>query len=70
MEDIGHPEDEQYQEKLKRANPERKIIPMPTEVQDPQFKAKFEMAQLSIKIAAEQRKADAEMFQILAEAGR
>ena len=64
--DIGDIRDDKYEENLKVAKPTRKMGKIPDNLEDPQWKQKWEMAQLQIKVITEEKKADAELFQLLA----
>ena len=63
--DIGDVRDEGYEEDVMVAKPARKMGKISDDLSDPQWnKPKWELAQLQIKVVAEEKKADAELFQI------
>jgi hypothetical protein len=59
-------EGEGYAAQLEIARSDSKIIQMPTDINEDHFKERCYVAQLSIKVVAEQRKAEADLFNMLA----
>ena len=66
MHDIGHTEDEEYENNLEIAKSDAKLVQMPTKFDDPFFKERWNIAQLSVKVIAELRQAEAQLFDLLA----
>ena len=66
MHDIGHTEDEEYENNLEIAKSDAKLVPMPTKFDEPYFKERWNIAQLSNKVMAELEQAKAQMFDLLA----
>ena len=66
MHDIGSTEDEEYENNLEIAKSDAKVVQMPTKLDEPLFKERCYIAQLSIKVVAELRQAEAQLFALLA----
>ena len=66
MHDIGHTENEEYEINLGIAKSDAKLVQMPTKFDEPYFKERWNMAQLSVKVVAELEQAKAQMFDLLA----
>ena len=66
MHDIGSTEDEEYENNLEIAKSDAKVVQMPTKLDEPLFKERCYIAQLSIKVVAELRQAEAQLFTLLA----
>ena len=56
MHDIGMTEEEGYNVQLQIARSDSKAIPMPADTKEDHFKERCYVAQLSIKVVAEQRR--------------
>ena len=66
MHDIGSTEDEEYENNLEIAKSDAKVVQMPTKLDEPLFKERCYIAQLNIKVVAELRQAEAQLFTLLA----
>ena len=66
MHDIGHTEDEEYEKNLEVARSDAKLIKMPTNFDEPFFKERWNLAQLSVKVVSELEQAKAQLFALLA----
>ena len=66
MHDIGHTEDEEYAINLGITNSDAKLVQMPTKFDEPYFKERWNIAQLSVKVVTELEQAKAQMFDLLA----
>ena len=66
MHDIGHTEDEEYEINLGIAKSDAKLVPMPTKFDEPYFKERWNIAQLSVKVVADLEQAKAQLFDLLA----
>ena len=64
---VGPTEEEGYEDQLKIAKSDSKVIPMPTKLDEPHFKEKSFLSQLSIKVRSELRKGEADLFDLLAD---
>ena len=53
MHAVGPTEEEGYEDQLKIAKSDAKVIPMPIRLDEPHFKEKSLLSQLSIKVVAE-----------------
>ena len=67
MHEIGMTDEEGYESQLLIAKSAAAVIPTPTDIQEPHFKERRLMSQLSIKAAADLRKVETELFDYLAD---
>ena len=67
MHEIGATDEENYSEQLKVAMSNAEIIPMPSDLQAPHFKETRLASQQSIKVVADLKKTETELFDYLAE---
>jgi hypothetical protein len=67
MHEIGATDEDNYDEQLKKAMSIVDVIPMPTDIQTPNFKELCLVSQQSIKTVADLRKTETELFDHLAE---
>lgn len=67
MHEIGTTDEENYSDQLKVAKSDAAIIPMPSDLQAPHFKEMCLVSQQSIKVVADLRKTETELFDYLAE---
>ena len=66
MHDIGHTEDDEYENNLEIAKSDAKLVQMPTTFNEPYFKERWNIAQLSVKVVAELKQAEKQLFDMLA----
>lgn len=66
MHEIGTTDEENYSDQLKVAKSDAAIIPMPSDLQAPHFKEMCLVSQQSIKVVADLRKTETELFDYLA----
>ena len=57
---------EEYEKNLEIAKSDAKLVQMPTKFDEPFFKERWNIAQLSVKVIAELRQAEAQLFDLLA----
>ena len=67
MHEIGMTDEEGYEDQLQIAKSTAVVIPMPTDLQEPHFKERCLVSQLSIKVVADLRKVETELFDYLAD---
>ena len=67
MHEIGMTDEEGYDDQLQIAKSTAVVIPMPTDLQEPHFKERCLVSQLSIKVVADLRKVETELFDYLAD---
>ena len=67
MHEIGMTDEEGYEDQLQIAKSAAVVIPTPTDIQEPHFKERCLISQLSIKVVADLRKVETELFDYLAD---
>ena len=67
MHEIGMTDEEGYESQLLIAKSAAAVIPTPTDIQEPHFKERCLISQLSIKVVADLRKVETELFDYLAD---